>query len=212
MKLTVGQILGKTLKAYGMPYVVGLPGHGNWSLIDAFNDPISNIPMIQVMHEQSAVHLADGHYRATGDPIMACTSLGPGATNTIMGLATAHADSTAVLLTTGSAATHMRGHGVMQELDRFGSPDFPHITAPVTKRNFDVIRADQMPFVLHRAFNAMLTGRPGPVHIEIPMDIQVEFTDLDVAELSKRLPIGKPRAESKAIEAAIKLLLSARRP
>jgi acetolactate synthase-1/2/3 large subunit len=212
MKLTVGQILGKTLKAYGMPYVVGLPGHGNWSLIDAFNDPISNIPMIQVMHEQSAVHLADGHYRATGDPIMACTSIGPGATNTIMGLATAHADSTAVLLITGSAATHMRGHGVMQELDRFASPDFPHITAPVTKRNFDVIRADQMPFVLHRAFNAMLTGRPGPVHIEIPMDIQVESTDLDVAELSKRLPIGKPRAESKAIEAAIKLLLSARRP
>jgi acetolactate synthase-1/2/3 large subunit len=128
MKLTVGQILGKTLKAYGMPYVVGLPGHGNWSLIDAFNDPVSNIPMIQVMHEQSAVHLADGHYRATGDPIMACTSLGPGATNTIMGLATAHADSTAVLLITGSAATHMRGHGVMQELDRFASPDFPHET------------------------------------------------------------------------------------
>jgi acetolactate synthase I/II/III large subunit len=212
MQLTVGQILGKTLKAYGVPYVTGLPGHGNWSMIDAFNDPVSKLPFIQVMHEQSAVHIADAHYRATGVPIAACTSIGPGATNTIIGLATAHCDSTALLLITGSAATHMRGHGVMQELDRFASPDFPHIAAPVTKRTFDVIRADQVPFVLHRAWNAMLTGRPGPVHMEVPLDVQVETTDVDVADLSKRLPVGKPRAEAHAIEAAIRLLLSAERP
>lgn len=212
MQLTVGQIIGKALKAYGVPYVTGLPGHGNWSLIDAFNDPVSKLRFIQVMHEQSAVHMADAHYRVTGQPIAACTSIGPGATNTIIGLATAHCDSTALLLITGSAATHMRGHGVMQELDRFASPDFPHIVAPVTKRSFDVIRADQVPFVLHRAWNAMLTGRPGPVHMELPLDVQVETTDVDVAEINKRLPIGKPRADARAIEAAIKLLLAAKRP
>ncbi len=212
MQLTVGQLIGKALKAYGVPYVTGLPGHGNWSMIDAFNDPVSKLPFIQVMHEQSAVHIADAHYRVTGEPIVACTSIGPGATNTIIGLATAHCDSTALLLITGSAATHMRGHGVMQELDRFASPDFPHIVAPVTKRSFDIIRADQVAFVLHRAWNAMLTGRPGPVHMELPLDIQVETTDVEVAELSKRLPIGKPRADSDAIEAAITLLLSAKRP
>ena len=130
MRLTVGQIIGKALKAYGAPYVTGLPGHGNWSMIDAFNDPISKLPFIQVMHEQSAVHIADAHYRVTGQPIAACVSIGPGATNTIIGLATAHCDSTALLLITGSAATHMRGHGVMQELDRFaahrGSRDQTH--------------------------------------------------------------------------------------
>jgi acetolactate synthase-1/2/3 large subunit len=164
------------------------------------------------MHEQSAVHIADAHYRATGQPIAACTSIGPGATNTIIGLATARCDSTALLLITGSAATHMRGHGVMQELDRFASPDFPHIAAPVTKRTFDVIRADQVPFVLHRAWNAMLTGRPGPVHMELPLDVQVETTDIDVAELSKRLPVGRMRADGQAIEAAISFLLSAKRP
>jgi acetolactate synthase-1/2/3 large subunit len=212
MQLTVGQIIGKALKAYGVPYVTGLPGHGNWSLIDAFNDPVSKLPFIQVMHEQSAVHIADAHYRVTGQPIAACTSIGPGATNTIIGLATAHCDSTALLLITGSAATHMRGHGVMQELDRFASPDFPHIVAPVTKRSFDVIRADQVPFVLHRAWNAMLTGRPGPVHMELPLDVQVETTYVDVAEINKRLPVGKPRADASAIEAAIKLLLTAKRP
>ena len=212
MRLTVGQIIGKALKAYGAPYVTGLPGHGNWSLIDAFNDPVSKLPFIQVMHEQSAVHIADAHYRVTGQPIAACTSIGPGATNTIIGLATAHCDSTALLLMTGSAATHMRGHGVMQELDRFTSPDFPHLAAPVTKRTFDVIRADQVPFVMHRAWNAMITGRPGPVHMEIPLDVQVESTDIDVAELNKRLPVGKSRADATAIEAAIGLLLHAERP
>lgn len=212
MQLTVGQIIGKTLKAYGVPYVTGLPGHGNWSLIDAFNDPVSKMPFIQVMHEQSAAHIADAHYRVTGNPVVACTSIGPGATNTIIGLATAYCDSTALLLITGSAATHMRGHGVMQELDRFGSPDFPHIVAPVTKRSFDVIRADEVPFVLHRAWNAMLTGRPGPVHIELPLDIQVETTDIDAVEMNKRLPLGKPRADARAIEAAINLLVSAKRP
>jgi acetolactate synthase-1/2/3 large subunit len=212
MPLTVGQVIGKALKTYGVPYVTGLPGHGNWSLIDAFNDPVSKLPFIQVMHEQSAVHIADAHYRVTGQPIAACTSIGPGATNTIIGLATAHCDSTALLLITGSAATHMRGHGVMQELDRFASPDFPHIVAPVTKRTFDVIRADQVPWVLHRAWNAMLTGRPGPVHMEIPLDIQVETTEVEVAELSKRLPMGRVRADAVAVEAAIRLLLSAERP
>jgi acetolactate synthase I/II/III large subunit len=212
MRLTVGQVIGKALKAYGVPYVTGLPGHGNWSMIDAFNDPVSQLPFIQVMHEQSAAHIADAHYRVTGQPIAACTSIGPGATNTIIGLATAHCDSTALLLITGSAATHMRGHGVMQELDRFRSPDFPHIVAPVTKRTFDIIRADQVPFVMHRAWNAMTTGRPGPVHMEVPLDIQVETTEVDVAELEKRLPIGKPRADATAIEAAISLLLRAERP
>jgi acetolactate synthase I/II/III large subunit len=212
MRLTVGQIIGKALKAYGAPYVTGLPGHGNWSMIDAFNDPVSKLPFIQVMHEQSAVHIADAHYRVTGQPIAACTSIGPGATNTIIGLATAHCDSTALLLITGSAATHMRGHGVMQELDRFASPDFPHIAGPVTKRTFDVIRADQVPFVMHRAWNAMTTGRPGPVHMEIPLDIQVETTDIEVADLERRLPVGKPRADSTAIAVAIDLLLRAKRP
>ncbi len=212
MRLTVGHVIGKALKAYGVPYITGLPGHGNWNLLDAFNDPGSDIPVIQTMHEQAAVHIADAHYRATGNPIAACTSIGPGAANTVMGLANAHCDSTALLLITGSASTHMRGHGVMQEMDRENTPDFTKVTQSITKRNFDMIRADQAPFMLHRAFNAMLTGRPGPVHIEVPLDVQSETTEIDVADLEKRLPLGKPRADAEAIEAAVELLLQAERP
>lgn len=209
---TVGHLIGRALKAYGVPYITGLPGHGNWNLIDAFNDPGSDIRVVQTMHEQAAVHIADAHYRVTGSPIAACTSIGPGAANTVMGLANAHCDSTALLLLTGSASTHMRGHGVMQELDRENSPDFTQMSAHVTKRNFDMINADSAAFIMHRAFSAMTTGRPGPVHVDIPMDVQSAETDIDVQDLSKRLPMGRQRADSLAIEAAIELLLSAERP
>ncbi|MCY3663977.1 MAG: thiamine pyrophosphate-binding protein [bacterium] len=212
MLLTTGQIIAKALKTYGVPYVTGLPGHGNWSLLDAFLDDDCKLPLVQVFHEQSAVHMADAHYRVTGQPIATTTSIGPGSTNTIIGLATAYADSTSLLLLTGSVATHMRNHGVMQELDRFHSPDFPAVAAPVTKRHFEMVRAIEAPFLMHRAFNAMLSGRRGPVHIEIPLDVQVEQADADVAELSRRLPIGRPRADEDAITAAAELLLAAKRP
>jgi len=212
MKLTVGQIIGKALKAYGVPYITGLPGHGNWNLLDAFNDKGSDVPVVQVMHEQAAVHIADAHYRVTGQPIAACTSIGPGAANTVMGLANSYCDSTALLLMSGSASTHMRGHGVMQEMDRENVPDFLQVSRSVTKRNFDLSRADHAPFVMHRAFNAMLTGRPGPVHVEIPLDVQVAVTEIDIAELAQRVPVGKPRADAQAIESALKLLLTAERP
>ncbi len=212
MLLTTGQLIARGLKSYGVPYVTGLPGHGNWSLLDAFLDDDCKLPFVQVFHEQSAVHLADAHYRVTGQPIAATTSIGPGSTNTIIGLATAYADSTSLLLLTGSVATHMRNHGVMQELDRFHSPDFPSVVAPVTKRHFEMVRALETPFLMHRAFNAMLTGRRGPVHIEIPLDVQVEQAEVDIAELSHRLPIGSPRADEDAIAAAAELLVSAQRP
>ena len=209
---TVGHILGRALKDYGVPYITGIPGHGNWNLLDAFIDPGSDIPVVQTMHEQAAVHIADAHFRVTGQPIAACTSIGPGASNTIMALANAYCDSTSLLLVTGASSTHMRGHGVMQELDRENTPDFTKVTEHVTKRNFDVITADSAPFVLHRAFSAMLTGRPGPVHLNIPLDIQSAETDIAVQDLSKRLPTGRQRADSIAIEKAIKLLLEAERP
>ncbi|WP_428523467.1 thiamine pyrophosphate-binding protein [Roseibium sp.] len=209
---TVGHLIGRALKAYGVPYITGLPGHGNWNLIDAFNDPGSDIPIVQTMHEQAAVHIADAHYRVTGQPIAACTSIGPGAANTIMGLANAHCDSTALMLITGAASTHMRGHGVMQEMDRENTPDFTKVTEQVTKRNFDMITPDSAPFIMHRAFNAMMTGRPGPVHVDIPLDVQSANTDIDVQDLEKRLPTGRQRADSQAIEAAIELLLNAERP
>jgi acetolactate synthase I/II/III large subunit len=212
MKLTGGQVVARALKEYGVEYVAGVPGHGIWSLFDAFLEEGSQLPFIQVMHEQSAVHLADGYYRASGKPMACSTSVGPGATNTIIGLATAYTDSTALFYVSGSPQTYMHGHGTMQEIERQQDNAFPRITEQVTKRAWQANSVQVLPSIMHRAFNVMLTGRPGPVHVEVPMDVQVEAADVAIHPLDKRLPIGLAYPDPKAIEAAAQLLLSAERP
>ena len=212
MTKTVSQVIAKTLKTYEVPFVAGVPGHGNWSLTDAFHHSEEAPRFVQVMHEQSAAHMADACFRLTGKPGVVTASVGPGAANTLMGLATAYADSSACLVLPGSGATHMRGHGVMQTLDRKHAPDFPRMAEPATKAQFEIHSADATASVLHRSFNAMLTGRPGPVSIDIPMDVQVASTDIDVSGLSERVPKGAPRPDADALDASLALLQSAERP
>ncbi len=210
--LTGGQVVARALRQYGVEYVAGIPGHGIWSLFDAFLEKGSQIPFIQVMHEQSAVHLADGYYRASGRPMACSTSIGPGATNTIIGLATCYTDSTAVFYVSGGPPTHMRGHGVLQEIERQQTNAFPRITEQVTKRAYRVGRVDELPFIMHRAFNAMLSGRPGPVHVEVPMDLQAEAAEVAIHPLDSRVAIGVSHPDPGAVDKAVALLLSANRP
>lgn len=212
MKLTGGEVVARSLKEYGVEYVAGVPGHGIWSLFDAFLQKGSEIPFIQVMHEQSAVHMADGYWRASGKPMACATSVGPGATNTIIGLATAYTDSTALFYVSGSPQTYMHGHGTMQEIERQQDNAFGRITEQVTKRAWQANSVKGLPSIMHRAFSEMLTGRPGPVHVEVPMDVQVGVSDVNIHPLNKRLPIGVAYPDPRAIEAAVKLLLSAERP
>ena len=212
MRLTGGQVVARALKEYGVEFVAGVPGHGIWSLFDAFLEKDSEIPFIQVMHEQSAVHMADGYFRASGRPMACSTSIGPGATNTIIGLATCYADSTAVFYVSGGPPTHMRGHGVLQELERHQTNAFPRITEQVTKRAYRAGRVDELPFLMHRAFNTMLSGRPGPVHVEVPMDIQTEAAEVAIHPLASRMAVGVAHPDPAAVEKAAALLLSASRP
>jgi acetolactate synthase I/II/III large subunit len=212
VRLTGGQIVAKALKDYGVTHVAGVPGHGIWSLFDAFMEEGSKLPFIQVMHEQSAVHMADGFFRASGKPMACSTSIGPGATNTIIGLATCYADSIPVFFVSGGPATHMKGHGVMQEIERQQENAFPRITEQVTKRVYKAGRVDELPFIMHRAFSTMLTGRQGPVHVEVPMDIQTNAAEVAIHPLNLRMAHGVSYPDPKSIERAVKLLLSANRP
>jgi acetolactate synthase I/II/III large subunit len=211
-QLTGAEIVVSTLAAYGVPYVTGIPGHGNWSILDALGRLDRSIPFIQAMHEQSAVHLADGYYRATGQPLMATTSIGPGATNTVIGMATSFVDSSAVLLLTGGPHTYMRGHSVLQELDRFHPADFPRVMEGVTKRHFEAVRVEELPFLLHRSFAAMTSGRPGPVHLEVPMDVQADTARVEIPDPSRRTPDRGPRPDAEAVTRAARLLAAAERP
>jgi acetolactate synthase-1/2/3 large subunit len=212
VRLSGAQILVEFLVRQGVPYVAGIPGHGCWSLTDALLDRQDRIHIVQVMHEQSAVHLADGYFRATGRPLLAFTSIGPGQTNTVIGMATAYADSTAVALMTGSAHTYMRGHGLFQEFERRHAADNPRIFEPIVKEWWQPSRVDELPFVLHRAWNQMLSGRPGPILLDLPMDVQAESAEVVIPDPAEREARGRTRPAADDVERAAELLRQAGRP
>ena len=114
-RLTGGEIVMERLIAEGVPYLIGIPGHGILGLVDAARERIDQITVIQTRHEQSAIHMADGYYRVTGRPLACFTSIGPGALNCAVGLGASYVDSTALLLLSGEAHTYMAGRGVLQE-------------------------------------------------------------------------------------------------
>jgi acetolactate synthase I/II/III large subunit len=211
-RLSGAQIVVEYLIRQGVPVVAGIPGHGSWALTDALLDRQDAIRTVQVMHEQAAVHLADGFYRATGRPILAFTSIGPGATNTVVGMATAYVDSTAVALLTGSPHTYMRGAGLLQELERRHAADNPRIFEPVVKEWWQPSRIDELPFVLHRAWNQMVSGRPGPILLDMPMDVLVDTAEVTIPDPAQREARGRIRPAADDIERAATLLRTARRP
>jgi acetolactate synthase-1/2/3 large subunit len=210
--LTGAQIVVDFLVRRGVEFATGIPGHGCWAITDALLDRTDRIRTIQVMHEQSAVHLADGYFRASGRPMLAFTSIGPGAMNTLVGMGTAFVDSTAVALVTGSPHTYMRGHGLLQEFERRHHADNPRVFEPVVKEWWQPSRTDELPFVLHRAWNAMTSGRPGPVLLDLPMDVQAEAADVVLPDPDRREARGRVRPAADDIERAAALLRSAERP
>ncbi|MCB0828911.1 MAG: thiamine pyrophosphate-binding protein [Solirubrobacterales bacterium] len=213
MSMTGGELIAEYLIAEEVPYVFGIPGHGDMAMFDAFKDRQDRIEMIGPRHEQAAAHMADAYYRASGRPLATMTSIGPGSLNTATGLATAFVDSIPLISFTGGPQTYMLGRGVLQELERRQDNVFPDILNPITKRNWDVQHVDLMADVLPRAFNTMLSGRPGPVHVEVPMDVQAETTELPLPDPAARRAMSNAvRPDPDAVDAAAARLLEAERP
>jgi acetolactate synthase-1/2/3 large subunit len=209
--LTGGQVVAECLHAAGVPYMVGIPGHGCLGLVDAFVGRDSP-RLIQVRQETAAVHLADGYYRASGQPLSVFTSIGPGAINTAIGLATAFVDSTAVLALSGDTHMHMLGRGVLQEIERRHDSDFASIVRPVTKRSWLGDDASRLPGIMRRAFRTMLSGRRGPVHVALPMDVQAQMVKVPVPRREDFLPPAAPEPDARAVGRAWDLLRRAERP
>ncbi|MCB0857992.1 MAG: thiamine pyrophosphate-binding protein [Solirubrobacterales bacterium] len=213
MGLTGGEFVAEYLIAEGVPYLFGIPGHGDMAAFDAFKDRSDRIQVIGPRHEQAAAHMADAYYRASGKPLATMTSIGPGSMNVATGLSTAFVDSIPLISFTGGPQTYMLGRGVLQELERQQDNVFPHIIQPMVKRNWDVQHVDLLADVLPRAFNTMLSGRPGPVHVELPMDVQANVTDLAVPDpSSRRATSGAVRPDPDTIDKAAARLLKAERP
>ncbi|MDH2622530.1 thiamine pyrophosphate-binding protein [Acinetobacter baumannii] len=211
-KMTGGQIMVEYLIREKVPYVFGIPGHGNTAMLDAFVDRKSEITVVPSMHEQGASHMADGFYRATGQIAAVSVTIGPGATNTLTGVATAFADSIPQLLITGGVHTYMLGKGVLQELDRPHSDNFPRMAEPVVKRWWQPITVNQVPDVMNKAFNVMLEGRRGPALINFPQDLQADAVEIELPDSKTYRSHGRLHGDPKDIIAAVDLLLTAKRP
>ncbi|MBD3186365.1 thiamine pyrophosphate-binding protein [Candidatus Bathyarchaeota archaeon] len=210
---TGSEIIVDHLIKEGVPCIAGIPGHGNLALVDAIYKRKGEIQFIQVKQEMSAVHLAEGYYRVSGVPLAVITSIGPGAANTVIGIASAYADSKPVLVFTGDTHVHMRGKGVLQEIERGADSSLNAIFDPVVKRSWNVAQARQLPSVMHRAFNYMLTGRKGPVHVNLPFDVQSDEVSCEIpfpAQEKTSSPLVYP--EPAKIHAAVELLAGATRP
>ena len=213
MKLTGGEIVVKQLVREGVPYIVGIPGHGVLGLFDAIRkeEQAGNIKYIQVKHEQAAAAIADGYYRIKGEPLAAFASIGPGTLNLCIGLGTAYADSTAFLALCGDTHVHMKGVGVLQEVERYQDSNIVRSLEPLAKRSWRAESVGQLPRILRRAFSQMATGRPGPCVVTLPMDVQAAECNAQLTMHNEQLN-SLPCADKMAIAQAIALMKTAKRP
>jgi len=160
--MTGGEALVKCLENAGVEYIFGLSGGAALPIFDALVG--SKVKLILVRHEQGATHMADGYARATGRPGVVLVTSGPGATNTITGILTAHMDSVPMIVLTGQTISSMIGKDAFQEADVFGT------TMPVVKHSYLVKNTNEIPRIVREAFHIASSGRPGPVLIDIPKD------------------------------------------
>jgi acetolactate synthase-1/2/3 large subunit len=198
-----------------VPYIFGVCGHGILGLLDGLFDRQEEIKTISVHHESAAGFMAEAYFRITQKPVATYTSCGPGSTNLIVAVAAAFADSSAMLNITGNVPTGQWNRGPFQETGRYFQGDFASVLRPYVKRSFQPTRTDMLPLALRQAFALMTNGRPGPVHLDVPLNVFVELVDEKIAHRENEWSIAeyaRPAADPAAVDEALRLLQSAQRP
>ena len=199
-------LLLDALEEQGVEVIFGYPGGAVLPIYDALHER-DTMRHILVRHEQGAVHAAEGYARSTGKVGVVLVTSGPGATNAVTGLTDALLDSIPVVCITGQVARGLIGTDAFQECDTIG------ISRSCTKHNYLVPSAERLPTIVHEAFHVARNGRPGPVLIDIPKDVQFEKAAyVPRADARKRNCIVKPTVKSMEIEQAVDLMRHARRP
>jgi len=205
VEMSGAKALLEALKKEKVTVIFGLPGGANLPIYDALLD--SDMRHVLCRHEQSAAHMADGFARASGRAGVCFATSGPGSTNLVTGIANAYMDSSPVIAVTGQVATPLIGKDAFQETDIIG------ITTPITKYNFQPRKAVEIPTIIKKAFYIATTGRPGPVLVDIPKDVQIQMANVDFpdkVEIRGYKPNGAP--EKDAVEQSAKILAKAERP
>ncbi|MCP4117457.1 MAG: biosynthetic-type acetolactate synthase large subunit [Desulfobacteraceae bacterium] len=206
MKLTGAQILIKMIKSQGVDTIFGYPGG---AVIDIY-DELANHPDLRhilVRHEQGAVHAADAYARAKGDVGVSLVTSGPGATNTVTGIASAYLDSVPIVVFTGQVNSALIGNDAFQEVDIVG------ITRPCTKHNYLVKHVEDLARIIKEAFYIASSGRPGPVLVDLPKDVMtatVEFEEPGEIHIKSYRPTYSPNL--KQLGKVVELIKQAKRP
>ena len=205
-EMTGSEIVIRALKDQGVQHIFGYPGGAVLPIYDSlFED--NELVHVLVRHEQGAVHAAEGYARSTGKPGVVLVTSGPGATNAVTGLTDALMDSIPLVVITGQVATHLIGNDAFQECDTVG------ITRPCTKHNWLVRDVNDLARVMHEAFYIATTGRPGPVVVDIPKDVQFKKARYVGPENIKHQTYRpKLDPDESAIRTAVQMMAAAKRP
>ncbi|MEM2110515.1 MAG: biosynthetic-type acetolactate synthase large subunit [Candidatus Bathyarchaeia archaeon] len=204
-KMTGAQALIESLKKQNVDVIFGIPGGSTLPIYDVLYD--SDIKHLLMRHEQCAAHAADGYARASGRVGVCMATSGPGATNLVTGIANAYMDSSPIVAFTGQVPKPFLGKDAFQETDIIG------VTTPITKWNFQIRNASDVPKTVKTAFYIASTGRPGPVVVDLPKDTQTESAEMDFGdniELRGYRPNYEPHPLQ--IEKAVNLLTQAEKP
>ncbi len=204
MKMTGAQIIIETLIEQGVETVFGYPGGQVLNIYDELYKNSHRINHVLAAHEQGAAHAADGYFRATGKTGVVIATSGPGATNLVTGIATAMLDSVPMVAITGNVPCDLIGRDSFQEIDITG------ITLPITKHNYFVNNVAELAFAIREAFQIARSGRPGPVLIDVPKDIQIALTEFENEPIFEKFE--NSIAPDEKIEAAIELINAAKKP
>ena len=204
--MTGAEMVLRAFADHGVSHVFGYPGGAVLPIYDEFFQQ-DKVKHILVRHEQGATHMAEGYARSTGKCGVALATSGPGATNCVTGLTDAMLDSIPMVLITGQVPTHLIGSDAFQECDTVG------ITRPCTKQNWLVKNVNDLARILHEAFYVAMTGRPGPVVVDIPKDVQfAKGTYVGPEGIIVKSYQPKTQPDEKAVAAAVALIATAKKP
>src|SRR5246127_4225618 len=205
-ELTGAEMVIEALADQGVEFLFGYPGGAVLPIYDALFQQ-DQVQHILVRHEQGAVHAAEGYARSTGKVGCVLVTSGPGATNAVTGLTAALGDSIPLVVITGQVPTHLIGNDAFQECDTVG------ITRPCTKHNYLVKNVDDLPRVLHEAFHIAASGRPGPVVVDIPKDVQfAKGLYARPTEFQHKGYRPKVKGDADKIKLAVEMMAAAKRP
>ena len=212
-QLTVARAVAKTLERMGTEVVFGVNGHGNWALLDALINE-TRIRGVPARAEDQAVQMADGYWRMRrGAPLpIVSTSVGPGNMNIVPAVATAFYESIGLLVLAGAGATHWFDRGGMEEAYRYGPEDWVAALKPITKKSLLVTRPDNAIDMLLRAYHTAISGRPGPVVVQIPFDIQATPISDALPDPTPWTQWRPPAPDPDGVQEAAALVAAAARP